>query len=146
MGQRSLAPTSTAVLITALLLAISPAGAFSWSVTLRASSNAEAQAHAAPSAPTGVSASCVASNQKLVSVFWNAVTAASSYTIYKSATMAGSYTSTASGVTGTSWTSGTLMTGNVYFKVATYIGTKWVSAQSAASPETTINSTGCIQP
>jgi hypothetical protein len=96
------------VLITALLLAISPAGAFSWSVTLRASSNAEAQAHAAPSAPTGVSASCVASNQKLVTVFWNAVTAASSYTIYKSATVAGSYTSTASGVTGTSWTSGDL--------------------------------------
>jgi len=143
---RSLAPPSAAVLITALLLATSPAGASSWSVALRASSSGEAQALAGPSAPTGVSASCVSSSQKLVTVFWSAVSGASSYTIYKSATVAGSYASTASGVTATSWTSGTLTAGNVYFKVAAYLGTKWVSAESTASPETTINSTGCIQP
>jgi hypothetical protein len=146
MDLRIFAPPSAAVLITALLLATSPVGASSWSVALRPSSNGEARAQAAPSAPTGVSASCVSSGQKLVSVLWIAVSAASSYTIYKSATLAGSYTSTASGVTGTSWTSGTLTTGNVYFKVAAYLGTKWMSAQSADTSETTINSNGCIQP
>ena len=49
-------------------------------------------------------------------------------------------------VTTTSWTSGTLPAGNYYFKVAAYVGTKWVSAESAATGETTINTGSCIQP
>ena len=72
--------------------------------------------------------------------------AASSYTIFKSATLAGSYTSTATGVTGTSWTSGTLSNGNVYFKVEAFVGTLWVSAQSVATGESTISNSGCVQP
>jgi hypothetical protein len=146
MDQRTLAPTTAAVVIATLLVASAPAGASHWSILVKASNNGESLAQAAPLAPTGVSDSCVSSIQKLVTVFWSSVPEASSYTIYKATTVSGSYTSTASGVTGTSWTSGTLTTGNVYFKVAAYVGTKWVSAQSAASPEATINSTGCIQP
>jgi hypothetical protein len=57
-------------------------------------------------------------------------------------------------VTTTTWTSGSLGTGNdyfevatyFYFEVATYFGTKWLGAQSAATGETTITGSGCTQP
>jgi hypothetical protein len=49
-------------------------------------------------------------------------------------------------VTTTTWTSGSLGTGNDYFEVATYFGTKWLGAQSAATGETTITGSGCTQP
>jgi hypothetical protein len=60
--------------------------------------------------------------------------------------LAGSYSSTATGVTTTTWTSGVLATGNDYFKVAAYVGTKWVGAESAATGESTISGSGCTQP
>ena len=50
------------------------------------------------------------------------------------------------GVTTTTWTSGVLATGNDYFKVAAYLSTKWVSAESAATGESTISGSGCTQP
>jgi cellulose 1,4-beta-cellobiosidase len=145
MNPKSLAASSLTVVVVALMFATGSAGASSWAVALRTSSSGEARAQAVPSAPTGVTAICVSSSEKLVTVTWD-VAAASSYTVYKSATVSGSYTSTASGLTATTWTSGTLATGNVYFKVAAYVGTKWVSAESQASPESTISSSGCIQP
>jgi hypothetical protein len=39
-----------------------------------------------------------------------------------------------------------LATGNDYFKVAAYVGTKWVGAESAATGESTISGSGCTQP
>ena len=41
-------------------------------------------AQSAPLAPTGISATCVASNQKSVKVTWGAVTHATTYTVYQS--------------------------------------------------------------
>ncbi|MGO9581428.1 MAG: hypothetical protein ACLP36_01325 [Acidimicrobiales bacterium] len=149
MAPRPLAPLSAAVLVTAMLLSAVPASASSWTVALRAASAGEAQTQAAPAAPTGVSDACVSSSVREVIVTWNAVTDASSYSIFKSTTTsAGSYSSTATGVTGTSWTSGTLAAGNVYFKVEAYVGTKWVSAESAATGETTLSTSNpeCTQP
>jgi hypothetical protein len=49
-------------------------------------------------------------------------------------------------VTTTTWTSGTLTTGNYYFKVAAYVGSKWLGAQSAATAESTIATNSCVQP
>jgi hypothetical protein len=146
MDSRTLAPPSAAALLVALVLATSPAAASNWLVSLRTGNSGEAQAQSAPSTPTGVAAACVSPSLKQVKVSWTAVARASSYTILKSPTLAGTYTSTAGGVTGTSWTSGTLSNGNVYFKMEAFVGTLWVSAQSVATGESTISSSGCVQP
>ena len=79
-----------------------------------------------------------------------AVTHATTYTVYDSTTSAtGTYTSVASGVTTTSWTSGTLTAGtNYWFEVTVSVGSNWASAKSTATGESTINSTTpfCVQP
>ena len=124
-----------------------PASASNWALALAAGSKGEAQATTGPSAPANVSDACVSPTSKLITVTWNAVADASTYTVLKSTTTTtGSYNSTATGVTTTSWTSGTLTSGNDWFKVEAYVGTKWLSAQSAATGETTISTSGCIQP
>jgi hypothetical protein len=145
-----LAPLSAGVLVAALLASALPAAGSNWAISLAAGAKAEAQAQGAPAAPTGISDVCVSPSGRTVTVSWNAVTDASTYSIFKSTTTsAGTYTSAATGVTTASWTSGTLTAGNYWFKVEAYVGTKWVSAQSAATPsETTIATTGteCQQP
>jgi hypothetical protein len=91
----------------------------------------------------------VSSTLQEVKVTWSAVTHATSYTIYDSTTSSSSgYASEATGQTGTSWTSGTLTAANYWFEVAAYVGTKWVSVNSAATGETTIKTSGtkCTQP
>jgi hypothetical protein len=130
---------------------VGPRAAFatSWTVTLHVSSAAEAHAQSPPAAPTGVSDSCVSSSQQKVTVVWGAVAHASSYTIDYSTTSATSgYALEVSGQTGTSWTSGTLAAANYWFEVLVYVGTHWVSANSSATGETTVNTSGtkCTQP
>ncbi len=150
MARTPLAPLSVGVLVAVLLVSVVPAAGSNWTLALAAGSKAEAQAQPAPAAPTGVQDVCVSSSGRTVTVSWNPVADASTYTIFKSTTTStGSYTSTATGVATDSWTSGTLAAGNYWFKVEAYVGTKWVSAQSAATPtETTIATSGteCQQP
>ena len=146
MARTPLAPLSALMVVTALLVSQTPASASNWVIALRAASTAEAQAQPAPPAPATVSASCLASNQQKVAVTWSAVSHAATYTVYKATTLAGSYTSTVTGLTTTTWTSGTLAAGNVYFKVAAYFGTKWLGTQSVATGESTIATNSCIQP
>ena len=146
MARTPLAPLSAVIVLTAVLLSETPASATNWVVLLRAASTAEAQAQPAPPAPATVAASCLAANQQKVVVTWSAVSHAATYTVYKSATLAGSYTSTVSGLTTTTWTSGALGAGNVYFKVAAYFGTKWLGTQSVATGESTIATNSCVQP
>lgn len=150
MAGTPIAPLSAGVLVAVVLASVVPAAGSSWSLALAAGSKAEAQARPGPAAPSGVNDVCVSPSGRTVTVSWNAVADASSYTVFKSTTTStGSYTSTATGVTGNSWTSGPLAAGNYWFKVEAYVGTKWVSAQSAATPtETTIATTGtqCQQP
>jgi hypothetical protein len=126
-------------------------GASNWVATVASGSKGESQARSLPATPGGVGAVCAApTTAKTIKVTWSAVSLATSYSVYDATTSAsGTYTQVATGVTATSWTSGTLTSGtNYWFKVAALIGTKWVSAQSAASPESTINSTSpfCVQP
>jgi hypothetical protein len=143
---RTFAPSSLAVILTVLALTMSPATASSWTVALQTNSHGEAQAQAGPATPAGTSDVCVSPSGKTVTISWGAVALASTYSIFKATTLAGSYTSYTTGVTSTSWTSGTLANGNYYFKVEALIGTKWVSAESAATGETTISNSGCVQP
>jgi fibronectin type 3 domain-containing protein len=124
-------------------------GATSWIVVLHAASAGEGRAQALPATPTSVAASCPApTTSKTIKVAWNAVTHATSYSIYDSTTSAtGTYTLVTS-VTTTSWTSGILATGNYWYEVTASIGTNWASAKSSASGESTINSFSpfCVQP
>ena len=132
-----------------MLVVAMPASASNWVVSVNTSTRVEAQAQAAPSAPTAVSDLCVSASERLVTVSWIQVALATTYTVYKSTTTSsGTYTSSATGVTTTSWTSGTLTAGNYWYKVAAYVGTKWLSSQSASTGETTIATSGteCTQP
>ncbi len=126
-------------------------GAGNWVVHLATGSKGEAHAQALPSAPTGVSAACAApTTSGTVKVSWSAVTHATNYSVYDSTTSAtGTYTLVASGVATTSWTSGILTTGtNYWFEVTVNFGSKWASAKSSATGESTINGTNpfCVQP
>jgi len=152
-GARPLALALTAVALTFLLpWTVTGAGAAgNWVVHVAAGSKGEAHAQALPSAPTGVSATCAAPTiSKTIKVSWTAVTHATNYAVYDSTTSAtGPYSSIASGVATTSWTSGTLTTGtNYWFEVTVNFGSNWVSAKSSATGESTINGVNpfCIQP
>jgi len=146
LAPRPLASLSAVVVMVALFATCLPASGSNWVLSLAAGSKGESKATAAPAAPSGVSAACVSSSLKEVTVSWNAVTDATTYTILKSTTSAtGTFSSTATGVTTTTWTT-TLTASNDWFKVEAYVGTHWVGAQSTATGETTISASGCIQP
>ena len=146
LARTPLVPLSVAILVAALSVSVLPASASSWTTPLKAAGSAEAEAMAAPPAPLSASATCLAAGQRKIVVSWSAVVHATTYSIYTSTSATGTFALTASGVTTTTWTSGSLGTGNDYFEVATYFGTKWLGAQSAATGETTITGSGCTQP
>ena len=85
-----------------------------------------------------------------VTVRWGAVTHDKSYSVYESTTSAtGTYTLAVSGITTTSWTSGTLTANtNYWFEVLAFVGTTRSSAKSSASPESSMHSSNpfCVQP
>lgn len=133
----------------AVLATTCAASASTWGLTLSAGSAAEARGQPGPATPAGITVSCVSSAQRLVTVTWGSVAHASSYTVYDSTTSSsGSYAAVATGVSGLTWTSGSLPAANYWFEVVAYVGTRWVSGQSAASVETTIKTSGkaCAQP
>jgi hypothetical protein len=91
-----------------------------------------------------VSAACTSQLAKTIKVTWSAATHASSYSVYKSTTSATSgYTLAASGISTTTWTSGTLSNATYWFEVAANIGSHWASPNSAATASHTITSVGC---
>ena len=125
--------------------------ATNWTVTLHAGSSGEGQSQTVPSAPTGVTAACIApTTSKTIKVSWTAVSHATTYTVYDSTTSAtGTYSSIATGVTTTSWISGTFNAGtNYWFEVTVSVGSNWTSAKSSATGESTINTHTpfCVQP
>lgn len=98
-------------------------------------SGALARAGTAPQPPSGVTAVCgTGLLADTITVSWNAVAEATSYSIYQSTTSASSgYTLAASGVTATSWTSPGLGTATYYYEVTAVTGTYWQSADSSAT-------------
>ena len=131
----------------AILATSGTAWATNWVVALHTASAGAAKAQAAPAAPASPAAACTSSSAKTVKVSWSAVTKATTYTVYDATTSAtGTYTSLASGITTTSYTTATLSAANYWFEVAAYIGTNWVGTKSTATTESTISSSGCVQP
>lgn len=135
-----------AVLPLAVGLAIAAANASgaAWTVDIAASSRGQASSGPAPATPTGATSACTSAISTTVKVSWNAVSTATSYTIWKSATSATSgYSVAATGVTGTSWTSGSLAVGTYWFQVSSAIGTNWTSGNSSATAQRTILVAAC---
>jgi len=79
-----------------------------------------------------------------VKVTWNAVAHASGYTVWESTTSASTaYSVAASGITATSWVSGSLATGSYWFETSAAIGTNWTGSNSTASTQRIILLTAC---
>jgi hypothetical protein len=132
------------VLFAALAQGSATAWASPWAVAIGAASSGEAGAQGAPSAPTGVTATCTSAVQTTVKVAWGAVTHATTYTVYASTTSAATgFSSLATGIVATSWTSASLATGNYWFEVAAYEGSQWASANSSVTAQRTITVALC---
>ena len=115
--------------------------ASNWTTPLRSGSSAQAQAQAAPPAPTPVTAACTSSSLKTIKVTWSAALHATSYVIYQSTTSSSSgFTQVATGITATTWTSATLVSGQYWYRVATKTGSNWLGPQSASTTSRTISS------
>lgn len=138
---RWLATGAVALVCSVVLLVAVPSvsDASTWSVLLASNSSAEAQSGSPPSAPTGVSASCPTLGTA-VTVAWSSVVNATNYAVEQSTTSSSSgYSTVASGLTGTSWTSGSLSSGSYWFEVVASIGANWASTPSAPSAQITIS-------
>ena len=121
-----------------VFLPATTAAATTWSVAVGAGSSGESHADVAPAAPTGIAASCVTLTTK-ITVSWNAVAHATSYTVQMSTTSSSSgYSPVATGLAGSPWTSGSLAAATYWFEVVGYVGANWASAASAASGSHTI--------
>jgi hypothetical protein len=135
---------ATCALFVAVSDASAASAATSWAIGAAVGSHGEARAKLAPTAPTGVTATCTAFFGTTVKVAWNAVPLATGYTVFESTTSAASgYAPVATGVVATNWTTPALASGNYWFEVAASIGTNWVSANSAASAKRTITAFFC---
>lgn len=126
-----------------LFLALGPAHPVAaltdWSVALGTASSASAAAGPGPSSPVGVAATCSSLLATTVQVTWAPVTGATAYGIDESDVSATSgFSVAASGVTGTTWTSGSLPAGSYWFEVSSFVGADWQSAPSVPSGPRTI--------
>lgn len=131
------APVAAAIVAGILLAAVPVDATTHWTVTPGPSSPSEAKATTKPAAPTSISASCVSSSKKKVTVTWSAVANASSYTVFDTDA---STTTPVATVATTSWTSGTLATGTYKYKVSANFGANWAGTKSTATSKVTINS------
>ena len=125
-----------------------PAFASGWAETLAAGSKAEARAVTLPAGPGVVGAACTSPTASIVTVTWRPVPLATSYTVFDSNTSStGPFSTIATGITGTSWSSGKLATGNYWFKLSTSIGPNWTGGLSSPSIESTVvKNKSCTQP
>jgi hypothetical protein len=128
-----------ALLVTAILGLVhaGPADATGWSVPTIAGAKGAAKALALPAAPTNPTATCSLVSLQ-ITVGWSAVPKATSYGIYQSTTGAAGTYSLVATVAGTTWTSGILLLGSYWYKVAATIGSNWTSPLSAATTGHTI--------
>jgi hypothetical protein len=133
----------TLILVLFLLVDCASARA-TWTIGVDGTPKGEATADAAPPAPTGVVAVCTSSSGATVKITWTAVGHASTYTIWESTTSATSgFSAVATGVSGTSWTTGTLASGKYWFEVSARVGANWASPNSTASAKRTVTGAGC---
>jgi hypothetical protein len=130
-------------LVFSCLVAVPVGAATLWIAPLNAATTFQGQSTSV-SPPSGVSGTC---NGKTVIVSWTAPAHSTSYSVYKSTTtISGTYTSIASGVTATTFTTANLGNSQNWFKVSTLLGSNWKSAQSVPTARFTITGATCASP
>ncbi len=138
MGRLKLAALAFGVAaVTLLCLDPAPmAVASNWSASVEPGSTAESDSGSAPSTPNGVTSTCASPSASTVTVDWNAVSNASAYDVYQSTTSSSAgYLLAQGGVSGTSWTTASLATGNYWFEVSASVGANWASPNSTATAQ-----------
>nr|WP_224753658.1 glycoside hydrolase family 6 protein [Paenibacillus terricola] len=91
-----------------------------------------------PAAPTGLTAT--AGNAQVV-LAWTASTGATSYNVKRSTTSGGTFTTIATGVTGTTYTDTGLTNGTTYYYVVSAVNSAGESANSSVASATPVGST-----
>jgi hypothetical protein len=128
------------------LVGAAHASASNWTVAISKTAPALAQSLDLQP-PANIDATCTApALDRTITVSWTSVAHATSYTVYESTTSAtAGFSAVATGVTGTSWTTGTLKKGTYWYTVAVVVGpSTWTSPMSAPTPGRTIGtSTRC---
>jgi hypothetical protein len=126
-----------------LLCGTVTAAAAGWTVGAAGGSNAHSRGGTLVP-PTGLSTVCgTGPNKDKVTVSWAAAPQATSYSILQSSTSATTgYSTVATGVAATTWTSPSLANGSYWFEVVTVTG-NWSSAGSTATAQRTITSSAC---
>jgi hypothetical protein len=117
-----------------------PAGASAWAASLAGGSTGLGQAGSL-TAPTGVASSCV-TGTTTITVTWTAAGHATSYTVLQ-ATDSTPYAAAATGVTGTSWTSGPLPNGYNYYYELTANNGSWSSTPTTPTPRRYVAGGAC---
>ena len=128
--------TALVVAVTLLASCVVVAGradaAANWIVGIAAGSRGQAGSDVL-SAPAGVTATCV-TGTRTVTVSWSAVPHAASYTVQQSTTSAtAGFSNAVTGVTATTWTTGTLSNGNSYWYCVVAVVGNWSSTVSATA-------------
>jgi len=143
-GRPSLAAALCGALVAIGWLATpGPATASTWTVGVTGGGNASSASDAAPDAPSSVISTCVSSSSNTVRISWSTVQHATAYSVYQATSSAtGTYTVVKTGVTSTSWTTGSLGKGSYWFKVAAVVGANWSGPQSAATAQRVISPNG----
>jgi hypothetical protein len=132
---------AVALVVGLLTVSASPASASAWTAALAGGSKALASAGSLV-APTGLASACVSPTGTTIKLTWTAATLASSYTVLQATDSTG-YTAVATGVTGTSWTSGALPDGFNYYYEVTSVKGNWSSAPSASTPRRYVAGGAC---
>ena len=141
MGRLQLASLAFGVsAVTVLCLVPAPmAAASNWTASIQLGSTAESNSGSPPAAPSGVTATCTSPLTATIAVTWNPVSNASTYDVYQSTTSSSAgYVMAESDVSGTSWTTGSLTTGNYWFEVSASVGAFWAGPNSIATAPRTV--------
>lgn len=117
--------------------------ASSWHVSVAGATTGHAQSLSAAT-PSNVTSACVSPTTKSVTVSWAAISHARFIVYWSNTSSTSGFAQVASGVTGTSWTSGALSNGTYWFEIAASYGGSWTSSRSASTASRQIsNQTPC---
>jgi hypothetical protein len=141
----------TVGLVLTVTMVSSGATSLQWAIGIAASSKGISRTTTAPATPTAVAAACTSATVKTIKITFTGVTHATSYTLFDATTSAtGTYSSLATGITISPYTTVALANGNYWFELEALVGTNWVSVKSSATAEYTIENpaptTTCTTP
>ena len=120
------------------------ASASAWPVSVTTATGA-AQSQGPPAAPANPAALCLSALSSRIVITWSSVAFGTTYAIYASTTSSSSgYSSLATGIAATTYTTAALPTATYWFKITASTGTKWEGPMSGATSQRTIVAVTCV--